>query len=137
LLVVAFREITRPRVTDENEVARQVDVAALETRQLRPCADQYRRPLPRAVARTACRVATTSCTSRKKGFRFGSRRRRTRSAGFAPRHSSTRMAAAKYAMHEPAHVVHVGGRVLLLLRQQRTRRAMLFEEVVASTNPRP
>jgi len=34
LLVVAFREITRPRVTDENEFARQVDVAALETRQL-------------------------------------------------------------------------------------------------------
>src|SRR5258708_38373975 len=33
-LVVAFREIPRPRVADENEVARQVDVAALETRQL-------------------------------------------------------------------------------------------------------
>jgi len=31
-LVVAFREIPRPRVANEDEVARQVDVAPLETR---------------------------------------------------------------------------------------------------------
>lgn len=33
-LVVALREVSRPRVPDENEIARQVDVAPLKTRQL-------------------------------------------------------------------------------------------------------
>jgi len=119
-LVVAFRKIPRPRVADENEVARHVDVAALEARQLALAQTSVDgRRVERSPEGLDLQERGNNLVRFEEGWlplRFPPPADALGRVRAAPLFDAD--GRCEDAVYEPAHVVHVGRGVFLLLRKQ-------------------